>query len=115
MAHGNKLSLVILTFLGLCKTKKLTFLHCLHSESGKAYSPDSEKSYDKFTDWLRCYNVEGMKNLQASIIYIPLPLPSQIDALVDWLFFCWIVNGQERLTRRSIKQADFFLITKTNS
>jgi hypothetical protein len=84
------------------KKLKITILHYLHSESGKAYAPDSEKSYDKFTDWLRCYNVEGMKNLQASIIYIPLLLPSRLDTLVYWLFFRWIMKVQERLTRRSI-------------
>ena len=31
----------------------------------KNYEPSNEKSYEDFTAWLRCYNVEGMKNLEA--------------------------------------------------
>lgn len=32
----------------------------------KNYEPDTENTYDDFAGWLRCYNVEGMKNLQDS-------------------------------------------------
>eukprot|EP00092_Neocalanus_flemingeri_P019440 GFUD01021058.1.p1 GENE.GFUD01021058.1~~GFUD01021058.1.p1 ORF type:complete len:484 (-),score=149.92 GFUD01021058.1:72-1523(-) len=36
----------------------------LSLDKGKNYDPDSEESGGSFTDWLRCYYVVGMKNLQ---------------------------------------------------
>jgi hypothetical protein len=48
----------------------------------KNYEPENEKSYDEFSAWLRCYNVEGMNNLEAGLTLQIAPFPCLIFSII---------------------------------